>query len=134
MTLSHDDVQGWLDRYVEAWQSYDPGAIGDLFSADADYRYHPNDEPVRGRDAIVADWLSPAGSAGNRDAAGTFAARYEPWAVEGDRAVAVGTSTYYADASQGSPDRIYDNCFLLEFDADGRCRSFTELFVQRPAA
>ncbi len=56
MTLSHDDVQGWLDRYVEAWQSYDPGAIGDLFSADADYRYHPNDEPVRGRDAIVADY------------------------------------------------------------------------------
>ena len=32
-------------------------AIGDLFGDDAEYRYHPWDEPVIGRDAIVADWL-----------------------------------------------------------------------------
>src|SRR5919106_2428349 len=63
--------QGWLDRYVAAWQSYDAAAIGDLFTADAAYRYHPWDaEPVNGRDAIVADWVD------NRDAEGSWRASY----------------------------------------------------------
>ena len=34
------DVQSanaWLNRYIEAWKSYDPQAIGDLFSEDAVY-------------------------------------------------------------------------------------------------
>jgi len=33
--------QRWLDRYVGAWKTYDEGAIGALFSEDAEYRYHP---------------------------------------------------------------------------------------------
>ena len=32
--MTRDDVQRWLDRYVEAWRSYDPDAIGDLFAED----------------------------------------------------------------------------------------------------
>jgi hypothetical protein len=27
---------------------------------------------------------------------------------------------------------VYDNAYLLEFGADGRCRSFTEFYVERP--
>ena len=36
-----------------------PAKIGDLFSEDALYFYSPFDElnPLRGREAIVADWL-----------------------------------------------------------------------------
>ena len=49
MTLDRSAFQAWLDRYVAAWKSYDPTAIGDLFSDDAKYRYHPEDEPVVGR-------------------------------------------------------------------------------------
>ncbi len=94
--MTHDDVQGWLDRYVEAWHSYDPAAIGDLFAEDATYRYHAYDpEPVAGRDAIVADWLD------GQDAPGSWEAHYEPFAVEGERAVAVGESRYLKpDGSQ----------------------------------
>jgi len=92
MTLTHEDVQTWLDRYVEAWRTYEPAAIRDLFSEDAEYRYHPWDEPVSGRDAILHDWVEPAGDASTRDTPGTYDARYEPWVVEGDRAVAVGVS------------------------------------------
>jgi hypothetical protein len=45
-------------------------------------------------------------------------------------AVATGTSTYLnADGSQRA---VYDNCFLLRFDAEGRCVEFTERFMQRP--
>jgi hypothetical protein len=124
--MTRADVQRWLDRYVAAWKSYDEAEIADLFSTDAEYRYHPWDEPVRGREAIVADWIAPDGSASSRDAEGTYDAAYDAWAVDGDRAVAVGTSDYFTDASRTTRDRRYHNVYLLEFDAEGRCRSFTE--------
>jgi hypothetical protein len=28
--------------------------------------------------------------------------------------------------------RIYDNCFVMRFDSEGRCREFTEYYVRRP--
>ena len=38
-------------------------------------------------------------------------------------------------SSPGGPiDKIYDNCFVIRFDGDGRCREFTEWFMQRPDA
>jgi len=124
--MTRADLQRWLDRYVAAWKSYDEAEIADLFSAEAEYRYHPWDEPVRGREAIVADWIAPNGNASSKDAEGTYDAVYEAWAVDGDRAVAVGTSDYFTDASRTTRDRRFHNFYLLEFDADGRCRSFTE--------
>jgi len=130
--MTHDDVQRWLDRYVEAWKSYDPAAIGDLFSADAEYRYHPWDEPETGRDAIVNDWIAPAGDASGRDAEGTYEAAYRPWIIEGNRAVAVGTSDYFSDATRTALERRYHNVYLLEFEADGRCRSLTEYYIKEP--
>jgi len=47
---------------------------------------------VRGREAIVRAWLEPDGDASGRDATGTYEAHYEPWAIDGDRAVATGAS------------------------------------------
>lgn len=129
--ITRDEVQAWLDRYVAAWESYDPAAIGGLFTADAEYRYHPADEPVAGRDAIVASWLAPEAQASGRDEPGTYAGRYEPFAVDGSRAVAVGWSRYWEDAGRHVEASTFDNCFLLEFDAAGRCRSFTEFYRER---
>jgi hypothetical protein len=129
--MTADDVQAWLDRYLDAWRSYSPEAIGALFTHDAEYRYHPSDEPVRGRDAIVRSWLEPEGPASSRDEPGTFEAHYAPYAVEGDRAVAIGWSRYWTDASQTTVARTYDNSFLLRFDPQGRCASFTEFYVKR---
>jgi nuclear transport factor 2 (NTF2) superfamily protein len=120
--MTHDDVTRWLDAYTAAWTTYDPEAIGALFTDDAEYRYHPWDDPVRGRDAIVADWLE------SPDAPGTYKASYGAWAVDGNRAVATGTSRY----DDGTTHRIYHNVFLLEFDGAGRCSSFTEVFLQEP--
>ncbi len=124
--MTRAEVQRWLDRYVDAWKTYDEAAIADLFSEDAEYRYHPWTDPVVGRDAIVRDWLAPNGDAARRDAPGTYDAVYEAWAVDGDRAVAIGTSDYFSDATQATRERRYHNTYLLEFDADGRCRRFTE--------
>ena len=125
--MTRDEVARWLQRYVEAWRSYDVEAIGELFSEDAEYRYHPYDaEPVRGRQQIVADWLDPEA----KDEPGTWEASYEPFAVDGDRAVAVGWSRYLP--TDGAPERLFHNAFVLEFDADGRCRRFTDFYMQRP--
>jgi hypothetical protein len=82
----------------------------------------------------VRSWLAPDGDASTRDDPGTYEAHYEPYAVDGDHAVAVGWSRYWADASRTSERTTYDNCFLLVFGPDGRCRSFTEFFRERPQA
>jgi SnoaL-like domain len=115
--MTREAVQTWLDAYVAAWRAYD--GIGELFSADAEYRYHPYDEPLRGRDAIVADWQD------NRDEPGSWEARYEPLLVDGDRAVATG-ETRYAEG------RTFSNLFVLAFEGEGRCREFTEWFMEHP--
>ncbi len=119
----------WLRDYVEAWRSYDPDAIAKLFSEDAVYRYQPWDEPtpnhVRGRDAIVASWLE------HQDPPGSWSAEYHPWVVHDDRAVAVGVSRYLA-ADGSTVESEFRNVFLLDFDDDGRCREFADLYMKRP--
>ena len=131
--MDHAAVQGWLERYVEAWRTYDPAAIGDLFSEDVEYRYHAYDEPVRGRDAVVKAWLGETTEVGasTRDEPGTFEASYAPVAVDGDVAVATGTSSY-RDQPGGPFTKVFHNVFVLRFDAAGRCREFTEYYVRQP--
>jgi ketosteroid isomerase-like protein len=133
--MDRTSLQAWLDRYVEAWKTYDAEQIGALFGEDATYRYHPydpEDDVVRGRAAIVNDWIRPEGSASSRDAPGSYDAHYEPYAIDGDRAVAAGSSTYWSDGTRSKVERIYDNVFLLRFDDDARCIEFTEYFLKRP--
>jgi len=135
--MDRSTAQAWLDAYVEAWKSYDRAAVEALFAEDATYRYHPydpDDETLRGREAIVSSWLEPEGNAGDRDAPGTYDARYEVYAVDGDRVVAVGWSSYFSDASQSTLERRYHNVFLMEFDDGGRCRAFVEYFMKEPDA
>src|SRR6266536_6331687 len=53
--VGHVDKAGvdrWLQAYVDAWKSYDRDQIGDLFAEDVQYRYHPHDDPVTGREAV----------------------------------------------------------------------------------
>ncbi len=131
--MDHHSAQQWLDRYVAAWLSYDADAIGALFSDDVRYRYHPDGDPVVGREAVVASWLgNPATpDASTRDEPGTYEASYAPVAVDGEVVVATGSSTYYT-APGGPVERVFDNCFVMRFDAGGRCRDFTEYYNQRP--
>jgi hypothetical protein len=126
MAVDQHTVARWLTAYVQAWETYAPEAIGALFSADATYAWHPWDtEPVRGRDAIVKAWL------GDQDKSGTYRAHYEPLAIDGNLAIATGKSSYF-DAS-GALEREFHNCFVMRFDADGRCSAFTEWYMQAPS-
>jgi len=108
-------VQDWLDRYLESWRTYDGSQIGDLFTEDASYRYHPEDEPVVGREEIVASWQR------GTDPPGSWEAEYSAWLVEGDQAVATGWTRY-------SDGQRYSNLFQLVF-RDGRCSAFVEWYL-----
>jgi hypothetical protein len=133
--MERGDVSRWLDAYVEAWRTYDRDRIAALFATDVEYRYHPYDEPVTGREAVVESWLGEGEheAASDRDPAGTYEAAYKPIAVDGDVAVAAGSSTYL-ERPGGTVEKVYDNCFVMRFDAEGRCREFTEWFMKRPDA
>ena len=129
---TRDQVQRWLDAYIAAWTSYEPEAIGELFTHDARYVFFPEDAPFVGREAIVKAWVAPSGLASARDEPGTWEAHYEPWVTGDDgRAVAIGWTRYWTDASRESLADVYDNAYLLDFADDGRCRSFTEYYVRR---
>ena len=123
--MDHASFQDWLNRYIDAWRSGDPAAIGDLFTEDATYSYGPFREDVIGRDAIVTSWFE------DPDAPGSWSAEYHPVVVEGDTAIANGQSRYLHP--DGSPRTEYDNIFLIRLDDDGRCFEFREWFVERPA-
>jgi ketosteroid isomerase-like protein len=127
------EVDRWLRAYVDAWQADDRDQIGELFSEDVEYRYHPYDEPVRGRAAVVRSWMGEEDNqdASTRDAPGTFDAAYRAVAVDGDVAVATGSSSYRSPPG-GPVEKVFDNCFVLRFDSAGRCREFTEWYMRRP--
>jgi uncharacterized protein (TIGR02246 family) len=122
--MKREGVHRWLADYIEAWKSYDPDRIGALFSDDAEYRYYPGEEPLRGREAIVASWLA------DRDPEETYDADYRVVAVDGEVAVATASSTYLTEPG-GPIDRVYDNCFVMRFGDDGRCREYTEYYQAR---
>jgi hypothetical protein len=121
--MNKAEFQDWLDRYVEAWMTYDQGKIGALFSTDARYRYHPQAEPLIGRDAIVKDWLD------NRDEEGTYEGRYEPLALDGEVHVATGVSRYF-DGPGGALNDEYCNVYICRFNEAGECTDFTEYWMQ----
>jgi ketosteroid isomerase-like protein len=130
--MDRESAQTWLDAYISAWKSYDRAEIAALFADDVVYRYHPSDDPTIGVDAVVASWLGEADDAGasTRDAPDTYDAGYAPVAVDGDVVVATGTSTY-RETPGGPVTRVYDNCFVMRFDDQGRCNDFVEYYVRR---
>ena len=122
--MEHAAFQSWLDRYIDAWRLLDPVAIGDLFSADVRYAYDPFEEAVVGRKAVVDSWLA------DPDEPGSWEADYEVLAIDGDAHVAHGRTRYLTDDRSGI-DREFANVFVCRFDAEGRCREFTEWYMRR---
>lgn len=128
--MDRDAVDRWLQAYVDGWKTYDPDQIAALFAPDVTYRYHPYDAPIEGRDAVVSSWLGDgdAEGASTRDEPGTYDADYRAVAVDDHVAVAVGSTRY----SEPTGPRVFDNCFVIRFDPEGRCCAFTEWYIERP--
>jgi uncharacterized protein (TIGR02246 family) len=113
-----DRLTSWIDRYVRAWNTNDPADIGALFAEDADYHPEPYGRRWHGRERIVREWLA------RQDEPGETTFTWEPVAVTDEVAVIRGTTTY--------PDRVYSNLWVIRLDGEGRCREFTEWWMQRP--
>lgn len=119
--MTPESVSEWIDRYIDAWRTYDPDAIAGLFTTDATYAYNPWGDALVGNAAIVESWLN------DRDEPGSWSAEYRPVLVSGDTAIVVGETSYVGAAT-------YSNLFQLEFDANGKCRSFTEWYMDQHKA
>jgi hypothetical protein len=130
--MDKTQVDRWLEAYVDAWKTYDRDQIRTLFTEDVEYRYRPYDDAIHGRDAVVESWLGEGDhpDSSTRDEEGTYDASYRATAVDGDVAVATGTSSYRSEPG-GPVRRVFDNCFVMAFDSAGRCREFTEWFMER---
>ena len=123
--MDRQAFQQWLDRYVEAWKTYDEQKINDLFSDDVLYKYSPQDDGLEGREQVVKSWLDPEG----RDEPGTYDASYQVLAIDGDTHVANGWSRYFTGPGGELRDE-YFNVYVCKFDSDGRCREFIEYWIQ----
>ena len=89
--MDRADVERCVQGYERAWSSNDPEDIGSLFTEDATYRFHPYDEPLRGRDAIVAQWIE------NKDEPEDYAFRFEVAGIDGDVAFVQGVTEYFIE-------------------------------------
>ena len=77
-----------------------------------------------GRAAMVTSWLD------DPDEPGSWQADYDVLAIDGDVFVAHGRTRYLTD-DRREVDREFANIFVCRFDAEGRCREFTEYYMRR---
>ncbi|MEP6528164.1 MAG: nuclear transport factor 2 family protein [Nocardioidaceae bacterium] len=113
-----DRVASWIVGYVRAWNTNEPDDIRALFTPDAEYYTEPYRPPWRGLDQIVKAWLE------HRDEPGETTFDWHPIAVTDDVAIIEGTTTY--------PGQTYSNLWVIRLDDDGRCRQFTEWWMEHP--
>ncbi len=113
-----DGLTTWVDGYIRAWTSNDPRDIGALFTEDAEYYTAPFRPPWRGREQIVEGWLD------RRDKPGEATFEWHPVAVADDVAIIRGTTAY--------PEETFSNLWVIRLDSDGRCREFTEWWMEQP--
>jgi ketosteroid isomerase-like protein len=112
-------IRRWVDAYLEAWESNDPGAVAALFTPDGLYRLEPW-ETWNGREEIVRGWLEHADEPGDATFYWWHVARDgELWVLE--------ARTRYHDLGKD-----YSNLWLVELDDEGRARGFSEWWKQLP--
>ena len=125
MHVTRDDFASWLERYIEAWRSADPAAIGDLFSEDVTYSQNGGQSSVVGREAVVEDWLEAS-----YEPELAWEASYEPLAIEEELHVAVGSTRYMRE---GGVREEFSNIFVCRFDDEGRCSDLREWWMRAPS-
>ncbi len=115
--MDREPILRWIDGYVAAWNSNRPDEIADLFSADARYYTAPFRQPWTGRDEIVAGWLD------RQDAPGDTTFEWHPVVETDDLTIIQGETGYLSEK------QTFSNLWVLRFDDDGRCREFTEWWM-----
>ena len=116
--MDRERLNGWVERYVVAWESNRPEDIEDLFTEDARYFTAPHRDPWSGREGIVEGWM------GRRDEPGSWSFRWEIRAVCEDIGFVRGWTSYPQE------EHDYSNLWEITLDDDGRCSEFVEWWMQ----
>ncbi|WP_328989922.1 nuclear transport factor 2 family protein [Kribbella sp. NBC_01245] len=112
------DLDRWVEAYRRAWESNDPADVIALWTEDAAYHRRPDEEPARGHDAILAQWLE------NADSVGETTFEYEVLAYGDGVGFVRGWTTYLT-----APPMEYSNLWVIRLAPDGRAREFTEWWM-----
>lgn len=110
-------LEQWMDGYVKAWDSNDPDDVAVLFIEDAVYDPQTAEGPWHGVAEIVKGWTDIADTPGN------WEFEWQP-IVDTDEVSVVKGHTRYL-----SPPSSYRNLFVIRWGPDGRCRDFTEWWI-----
>ena len=113
----------WLDAYKRAWETRDPEAAANLFTANAAYHETPFDEPSRGQEGILEYW---SGVTRTQEA---IEFSYEILATAEAVGIAHWRSEFTSLPSRSAVD--LDGIFLVKLDADGKCTEFREWWHKR---
>lgn len=116
--MATDTIERWVEMYVRAWTTNDVSDIGALFTDDAAYFPTPFSEGWHGREAIIAGWLD------RKDEPGDWSFDFEILCGSDELGVVRGVTAYPAE------DQVYSNLWLVRFAPGGRCREFTEWWVE----
>jgi ketosteroid isomerase-like protein len=108
-------VATWVEQYERAWRTAGTEPLAALFTDDATYSLEPYDEPVRGLAAIAELWEQERTGADE-----VFTMRWEFVAVEG------ATAVVRVEVEYPEKQLEYRDLWVMDFGADGRCRSFAE--------
>lgn len=115
--MESEQLEAWVQRYIDAWRSNDPTEIGALFTDNARYFTAPHRQPWQGCEEIVREWL------GRKDDPNTWRFRFEIRGIAGDLGFVRGWTTY------GEPPTTYGNLWEVRLAPDGRCREFVEWWM-----
>ena len=114
--MGRDEVERWIEGYVELWRTEGTGGLAALFARDASYLPSPWATPVVGLAAIEVFW-----DAEREGPDEVFTFTHEIVAVDDDTAV-VRVAVDYGDPVE---DRWKD-LWLIRMAEDGRCAAFEE--------
>ena len=102
-------VTRWVEAYVHAWTTNDPGELAALFIESAEYHEIPYKTAWIGCEEIVAGWRSRW-----QWQSGGWTFEWEIVSLSGNEAVITGIG-HYSELGD------FDNVWTLTFDEDGRC-------------
>ncbi len=108
----------WMEGYMSAWSTNHPDHIAALFTEDAVYDPQTADGELDGRKQIVSWWREVDDKPDNWDF------EWMPLVETSDLAVVTGSTRYH------DPPASYRNLFVIRFDEEGRCRDFTEWYIE----
>lgn len=111
-------LETWVDGYVAAWADNDQEHIAALFTEDAVYDPQTADGEIHGVEAISEWWRDLDEDADNWDF------QWLPLIENDEIGIITGKTNYF------DPPVTFRNLWIIRFDETGRCKDFTEWYIE----